>query len=183
MRYFVWLFNKDDDSQLVRLISPYKRTHCIPIKYDPKQKDNPLRVVQKDDVVYVVGHCNVGMTSIYLSQSDNSGLSAVEVAERLIRLGLPNDRPFRLKFLACYSALSDGATGSFAQAAADALFSRGYRHINFFGYTSGITGYEPSWFRFRKQHKYTGMHFWNTRVKRSRIEIHPNTRNDPTNNV
>ncbi|HSW07461.1 hypothetical protein [Aquabacterium sp.] len=104
--------------------------------------DNFRGLLDEDDVIYILGHCEAGGSKL----SSNTGKSSVDVDSVVEDLLDKIDTGFRgkIKIYACDSAVSCWFYPAFTQQFANKMFGKGYRRARFFGYLKAVgTQYVP----------------------------------------
>lgn len=177
--YLVWLFDKrvsgaiTIDAHKPKSLEKRSSKTWVDVLYsDEENKDGQktLETAQAGDNIYVLGHGNVGVTTLYSHSSEGESLAHDDVAARLDWIGLPN-AAVKLKFFSCYSGLAESNDTSLAQAVANDL-AESHEKVEFYGYTSTVTDYQAAT-SFSDEHKWTSGSMLASRASSVRVRVIP----------
>jgi hypothetical protein len=102
---------------------------------------NILSSMQKDDTLYLRGHCSAGLN--YLESSDHSKTVTIDEIIKILKNRLSADFSGKLKIYACESGSSSGVLwwkeDSFAKKFSDAMIKANWTKCKYYGYTEELS--------------------------------------------
>jgi hypothetical protein len=132
-------------------------------------KTKKLAGAAAGDSVYVLGHTNIGLTSLWSKRAGGEELKASDVAERLSWIDLPNVG-LKLKVYSCFSAVSGTETSNLAASIKANLLAT-HANVQFFGYKDTVTDYQDGTYMNPTPHKWTGSGKLAARASSTRVQV------------
>ncbi len=115
---------------------------CEQVRYDDKPSMEIALCVTRNDVIYVVGHGEVGSPTIHSRLNGGETLNYRLVCERLVDSGFSVGSRAKVKFYSCHSGEGLVDAEPFAKRAAVYMRTQmGRRNAKYYGYQGTITGY------------------------------------------
>lgn len=137
---------------------------------DEESEAVKLKTAVAGDSIYILGHTNVGLTSLWSKSVGGQELKADEIGDRLDWMELPN-KALKLKIFSCYSAVSHtGRDSNLAKAVKERL-SETHGNVEFFGYTNTVTCYQEASTWNPTPHKWTSSSSFASRASSYRVKV------------